>query len=521
MLKKLIKQTAFALIFTSVAFAQSNVGEDWTNSSKNFSTSGTLASGAQTVTGISTLNGNVAITGNLTVTGTMPTLANQTYNYGSANAQDTTVLAKLQIQSVADSDFDTLENATIDIGAVNSTRLYICNDNVFSDGTTATITSNIIVDFSCGGTIDGTAGGATETLTINGAVIIPDGFTPYGANLTVAQTSDINIGVTGVNLSDDGDGAWTWLGQGNGSDEDLTWNLDDTANEVQVSSSTGVTVVDFGTINLETDEVEADTGTITTVASTTGNITTINGATNTTETVNIGADGVAITNDSDGAITFTGLGDGADEDLTLNLDDTVNTVVVTSSTGVTAIDLGGITTTNSVGYKSTANEGTEGAGTITTAEYGNGYNHVTVLTLTDVVLPAISGAVDEAQGALIYTFPAGTQVINSIYMSVGISGLAAIQADTPDVGIGSVIASGAVATLDGTATFEDYVTGQTATDCNGTATIKATLTTSGTPTLLESGDTKTIYFNFADGWAGASATNTADGTVTIEWATLN
>ena len=58
--------------------------------------------------------------------------------------------------------------------------------------------------------------------------------------------------------------------------------------------------------------------------------------------------GVKITGDGDGAVTFKGLGNGSDEDLTLNLDDTANTAVVSSSTGVTSITLTsmGITSTS-------------------------------------------------------------------------------------------------------------------------------------------------------------------------------
>ncbi len=61
-------------------------------------------------------------------------------------------------------------------------------------------------------------------------------------------TTSIDIGAAGVRLSDDGDGAITFLGLGDGSDEDLTFNLDDTANRVSLSSSTGVVEFDFGTI---------------------------------------------------------------------------------------------------------------------------------------------------------------------------------------------------------------------------------------------------------------------------------
>jgi hypothetical protein len=56
----------------------------------------------------------------------------------------------------------------------------------------------------------------------------------------------------------------------------------------------------------------------------------------------LGSAGVKLTGDGDGAITFLGLGNGYDEDLTLNLDDTENTASISSSTGVTSISLGSI-----------------------------------------------------------------------------------------------------------------------------------------------------------------------------------
>lgn len=51
---------------------------------------------------------------------------------------------------------------------------------------------------------------------------------------------------------------------------------------------------------------------------------------------------IAISSDGDGAVTFAAAGDGSDENLTINLDDTANTAVVSSSTGVTAIDFAAI-----------------------------------------------------------------------------------------------------------------------------------------------------------------------------------
>lgn len=61
---------------------------------------------------------------------------------------------------------------------------------------------------------------------------------------------DSTFTFNGFSVSGDGDGAITLLGAGNGSDEDLTINLDDTANNAIVTSSTGVTNVTLTAINL-------------------------------------------------------------------------------------------------------------------------------------------------------------------------------------------------------------------------------------------------------------------------------
>jgi hypothetical protein len=78
-----------------------------------------------------------------------------------------------------------------------------------------------------------------------------DGDLVVTGDITVTG-SDITLGVAGVKLTGDGDGAITFLGLGNGSDEDLTINLDDTADTVVFSSSTGVTALNFSALNLVT-----------------------------------------------------------------------------------------------------------------------------------------------------------------------------------------------------------------------------------------------------------------------------
>ncbi len=65
----------------------------------------------------------------------------------------------------------------------------------------------------------------------------------------------INIGGAGVSITDDGDGAITYLGKGNGFDEDLKWNYDDVSDTVSITSTTGVTLIDFGTIGISANAI--------------------------------------------------------------------------------------------------------------------------------------------------------------------------------------------------------------------------------------------------------------------------
>jgi len=166
--------------------------------------------------------------------------------------------------------------------------------------------------------------------------------------------------------------------------------------------------------------------------------------------------------------------------------------------------------------------GTPGTG-VTAVEYGDGRTHQTVLTLgASCVLPAIAGGAALGVGKLLYTFPAGAQIIDAAYMSVAITQTQAhINADTPEIGLGSVVASGAVSVLSGTATFEDILTGQVAADCTGTATVKTALPTAGVPLITEAAGSKAVYLNVADTWAASGdAAALLTGTVVINWRTM-
>jgi len=158
---------------------------------------------------------------------------------------------------------------------------------------------------------------------------------------------------------------------------------------------------------------------------------------------------------------------------------------------------------------------------VTAVEAGDDYSHTTTLTLDLSMGAAFTTGTSLAAGKLIYTLPAGACIIESAYMSVGLTDLYLLGGgdNTPDLGIGTVIGSGAVAVLGGTATFENIITGQTAANCTGTATVKTSIPTAAVPLVIEAGAAHTIHLNVADAWVGneGDLAITAAGTVVINW----
>jgi len=147
---------------------------------------------------------------------------------------------------------------------------------------------------------------------------------------------------------------------------------------------------------------------------------------------------------------------------------------------------------------------------ITAEEYGDIYNRVTVLTISASPIAAIAGGAALGIGELLYTFPTtGEAFLTFAKMDVSIKQVDGnITADTPEVGLGSTIASGAVAVLSGT--FENIVPGQVATDCDGTATVGSS--------RVQLDDINSVFFNIADTWAASGdASATISGTVEFHW----
>lgn len=174
--------------------------------------------------------------------------------------------------------------------------------------------------------------------------------------------------------------------------------------------------------------------------------------------------------------------------------------------------------------------GSVGASTVVATEYGHGAEHLTVLTLSSFAVGTSGDNASLGFGALLYTFPAGIIMVERAgFINLGVTAAISVTTDTPEVGLGTVVATGAIATLGaGSATMEDILEGgdttNVAPDVAGTATINSTkipTNASGDdgPKIIQAASAHTVYFNMADGWADVSAAGavTASGTVFMKW----
>lgn len=142
----------------------------------------------------------------------------------------------------------------------------------------------------------------------------------------------------------------------------------------------------------------------------------------------------------------------------------------------------------------------------------------TEIDLTGMTLPAIAGGAALAVGQKIFTYPAGAiaqahaRITVSLHQTEG-----NVTADTPDLGLGTTIASGAVAVLGGTAAFENIMTGQTMNDCNGTVEELAL----STALLIPASGSHDVFLNVADTWAAdGDAGIEVRGKVVLLWSVL-
>lgn len=161
----------------------------------------------------------------------------------------------------------------------------------------------------------------TGALTLAGSASITAG------NIVLGDNTPDAAGEFGYNA-----GAFGFFGA---NSESLSLTVGDVANSATISSGSGVTSINFGTIDLETDAID--------VASSVVQLSSSGVTIASTSPLDIGATGVRITDDGDGALIFTGMSAGNDESLTWNFDDgNANQVVVSSASGVTEISFSAI-----------------------------------------------------------------------------------------------------------------------------------------------------------------------------------
>lgn len=182
----------------------------------------------------------------------------------------------------------------------------------------------------------------------------------------------------------------------------------------------------------------------------------------------------------------------------------------------------GLSNVNSLGY-SIPNLGTSPVSTVAVNEYTNGKDVVAVLTLTNFIVGALAGAAASLGiGNILYTFPAG-QHIEQFYSFSALSLTCPGTAVASVTGLGSVIASGAVAVLSGTATFQDRLTGQTINTAagGGAAVSVQTMTTAGFATGIANNvaaSVKNVFLNSAGAWNANNTTNLlANGVIVLKW----
>ena len=193
---------------------------------------------------------------------------------------------------------------------------------------------------------------------------------------------------------------------------------------------------------------------------------------------------------------------------------------IVDSSGAISFGDEALTTTGiitSAGISTTANTGTSAATSV--VEHGNGVDHVTVLTATALAWPDTPDGSSLALGDLIYTFPTGDILVEHVYMNI-IPNPASTENDAvvADVGIGTTIATAAVAILSGTAATEDFITGQSVTVDSSNGANVITESTGGGPMYIEASDDHTLHVNIAGAWQ-TSADNSIDytGTVVLIW----
>jgi hypothetical protein len=208
-----------------------------------------------------TINGGTYASSTLTAP-TIASFANATHSHQNAAGGGTLDAAAIAAGTVA--------TARLGSGTANSST-FLRGDQTWATpagsgdfvGPASSTNNNLIMFGNTTGKLGADSGIATD-----GAGSI----TTAGSGSFGSGNGQIDVGSTGIRFTSDGDGAGTFLGRGDGADEAWTFNLDDTANTVVMSSSTGVTLFDFltGSFAISVNTIELGNATANTLSASGG-----------------------------------------------------------------------------------------------------------------------------------------------------------------------------------------------------------------------------------------------------------
>lgn len=166
------------------------------------------------------------------------------------------------------------------------------------------------------------------------------------------------------------------------------------------------------------------------------------------------------------------------------------------------------------------NVGTAGTN-VTATEYGDGYHHLTELTLSSVAY-TIGDDASLCDSATVYTFPDGEIVVESVNIQVGLTLTTGMPTtDTPEFCLGTVAGSGANATCGAeAATLENLGITAVADDVAGTTEVLTSIgpTADTAGFVIADAAAHTVILNVCDAWADVDDTAaTMSGSVYIRW----
>ncbi|MCA9340667.1 MAG: hypothetical protein KDA17_07155, partial [Candidatus Saccharibacteria bacterium] len=128
----------------------------------------------------------------------------------------------------------------------------------------------------------------------------------------------------------------------------------------------------------------------------------------------------------------------------------------------------------------------------------------TVLQLTNFVVGTSGDDGNLALGASLFTLPAGDLIVEQAVLKGALTADISVTTDTPEMGLGNVVATGVQATLGAVDAGCENIAGPfVATAVDGEDVDDGGATESGL--LVQAADSHVVYLNVADGWADVTA----------------